>query len=140
MEPILTLTDAPDDAAKAVISDGLNLFNDAKSGGSDRRALAILVTDPQSGKPVGGLLGRTSLGVLFIELFYLPEPLRGNGLGRRIVQQAEDEGRRRGCTNAVLFTISFQAPGFYERCGYRSFGEIPGTKGISRLFMTKSLA
>lgn len=139
MEPILTLTDAPDEAAKAVISDALHVFNDAKSGGSDRRTLAILVADPETGETVGGLLGRTSLGVLLIELFYLPETLRGAGLGRRIVQQAEDEARRRGCTNAVLFTISFQAPGFYERCGYRSFGEIQGTKGISRFFMTKTL-
>lgn len=139
MEPILTLTDAPDEAAKAAISGALNEFNDAKAGGSDRRSLAILVSDPETRKAVGGLLGRTSLGVLFIELFYLPENLRGNGLGRRIVQQAEDEAKRRGCTNAVLFTISFQAPGFYERCGYRSFGEIPGTQGISRFFMTKAL-
>jgi GNAT superfamily N-acetyltransferase len=140
VEPVLTLTDAPDEAAKAAISDGLHVFNDAQSGGSDRRALAILVSDPQTGKPIGGLLGRTSLGVLLIELFYLPETLRGNGLGRRIIRQAEDEARRRGCTNAVLYTISFQAPGFYERCGYRIFGEIPGTNGVSRFFLTKALA
>jgi GNAT superfamily N-acetyltransferase len=139
LEPILTLTDAPDETAKAVITGALNDFNDAKSGGSDRRSLAILVTDPETRKVVGGLLGRTSLGVLFVELFYLPKNLRGTGLGRRIVQQAEDEAKRRGCTNAVLFTISFQAPGFYERCGYRSFGEIQGTPGISRFFMTKAL-
>ncbi|HZZ36755.1 MAG TPA: GNAT family N-acetyltransferase [Caulobacteraceae bacterium] len=139
MEPVITLTDAPDEAAKAVISGALNEFNDAKAGFSDRRSLAILVSDPETQKVVGGLLGRTSLGVLFIELFYLPENLRGNGLGRHIVQQAEDEARQRGCINAVLFTISFQAPGFYERCGYRNFGEIQGAKGISRFFMTKAL-
>jgi hypothetical protein len=40
----------------------------------------------------------------------------------------------------VLYTISFQAPGFYARHGWRVFGEIscepPGT---SRVFMTKTL-
>jgi GNAT superfamily N-acetyltransferase len=140
VEPVVTLTDAPSAAAKAAVSDGLHDFNDAQSGGSDRRDLAIIVSDPATGKPLGGLLGRTSLGVLFIELFYLPDHLRGGGLGRRIVQQAEDEARRRGCVSAVLYTISFQAPGFYERCGYRRLGEVLGTNGISRLFMTKSLA
>jgi GNAT superfamily N-acetyltransferase len=139
VEPILTLTDAPDEAAKAAISDGLHEFNDAQAGFADSRPLAILVTDPETRKTVGGLLGRTSFGALYIDLFYLPESLRGSGLGRRIVQQAEDEAKRRGCRAAFLFTISFQAPGFYERCGYRSFGEVPGTQGISRFFMSKSL-
>jgi GNAT superfamily N-acetyltransferase len=140
VEPIVTLTDAPSDAAKAAITDGLNDFNDAQSGGSDRQPLAVLVNDPVTGQTLGGLLGRTSLGVLLIELFYLPDHLRGNGLGRRVVQQAEDEARRRGCVSAVLYTISFQAPGFYERCGYRRFGEVMGTNGVSRHFMSKSLA
>jgi GNAT superfamily N-acetyltransferase len=139
VEPVVTLTDAPSAAAKAAITEGLNDFNDAQSGGSDRRPLAILVNDPVTGTTLGGLLGRTSLGVLFIELFYLPEALRGHGLGRRIVRQAEDEARRRGCISAVLYTISFQAPEFYERCGYRRFGEVMGTNGVSRHFMTKSL-
>jgi GNAT superfamily N-acetyltransferase len=140
VEPVLTLTDAPDDAAKAAVSAGLHEFNDLQSGGSDRRGLSIIVSDTQTGKPLGGLIGRTSLGVFLIELFYLPESLRKNGLGRRIVAQAEDEARRRGCLSAVLYTISFQAPGFYERCGYRRFGKVMGTNGISRVFLSKSLA
>jgi GNAT superfamily N-acetyltransferase len=140
VEPVLTLTDAPSAQAKAAIADGLNDFNDGQAGFADRRPLAILVTDPATQQVVGGLLGRTSLGVLFIELFYLPDALRGHGLGRRIVQQAEDEAKRRGCISAVLYTISFQAPGFYERCGYRRFGEVMGTNGVSRHFMSKPLA
>jgi hypothetical protein len=55
--------------------------------------------------------------------------------------QAEDEGRRRGCRVGVLYTISFQAPGFYARHGWRVFGEIPcDPPGTSRVFMTKDLA
>jgi hypothetical protein len=46
----------------------------------------------------------------------------------------------RGCVAAVLYTISFQAPGFYEKNGYRVLGTVaclpPGT---SRIFMTKPL-
>ena len=32
---------------------------------------------------------------------------------------AEDEARRRGCRGAYVTTFSFQAPDFYQRCGYR---------------------
>ena len=53
---------------------------------------------------------------------------------------AEAEGTRRGCTAAVLYTISFQAPGFYERHGYRVFGTIDcAPPGTSRIFMSKNL-
>ena len=42
---------------------------------------------------------------------------------------------------AMLYTISFQAPGFYERHGWREFGRIPcDPPGTSRIFMTIALA
>jgi GNAT superfamily N-acetyltransferase len=70
----------------------------------------------------------------------LPKALRGAGLGSRILAAAEEEGRKRGCRAAVLYTISFQAPDFYKRHGWRVFGEIPcDPPGTSRIFMTKEL-
>jgi GNAT superfamily N-acetyltransferase len=140
MNPVLTLTDSPDPKAEKIIENGLSRFNEEQAGYSDWRALAVLVSDPDTQEVIGGLLGRTSLGLLFIDLFFVPAELRGQGIGTRIMQQAEEEGRRRGCCAVMLYTISFQAPGFYERHGYRRFGEIdchpPGT---SRLFFTKAL-
>lgn len=141
MDPIVTVTDAPDPQAHAVIEAGLRRFNTGQSGIDDSRLLDVIARDPQTQRVVGGLTGRTSLGLLFIDLFFLPEDLRGQGLGGRMLRLAEDEARRRGCRAAVLYTISFQAPGFYEGHGYRVFGEVgcdpPGT---SRIFMTKALA
>lgn len=140
MNPVVTLTDAPDREAEHAIESGLARYNAERAGIADSRPLAVLVSDPATGKVVGGLRGRTSLGLLFIDLFFLPEALRGHHLGSRILQVAEDEARRRGCGTAVLYTISFQAPEFYERHGYRRFGTIacqpPGT---SRIFLSKAL-
>ena len=140
MRPVLTLTDAPDPRASAVIEAGLGRFNEEKAGYRDWRPLAVLVSDGDTNEVIAGLLARTSLGLLFIDIFFLPESLRGQGLGSEIMRQAEEEARRRGCCACVLYTISFQAPAFYERHGYRVFGRIdcqpPGT---SRIFMTKQL-
>src|SRR6516164_5942875 len=94
-EPTLIVTDAPDAEAHAAIAGGLNAFNDDATGIADRRPLAVLVKD--KGGVIGGVLGRTSLGLLFIDLVFLPENLRGGGIGRRMIVAAEDEGRRRGC-------------------------------------------
>jgi hypothetical protein len=62
-------------------------------------------------------------------------------LGSDVLARAEAEGRRRGCRASVLYTISFQAPGFYARHGYRAFGAVPcDPPGTSRVFMVKDLA
>ena len=140
-DAVLTVTDTPSERAKEVIEGGLNGYNEEHAGYWDRRGLAVLISDPDTSEVLGGLLGRTSLGLLFIDLVFLPDSLRDRGLGSRILELAESEARQRGCRGAVLYTISFQAPGFYERHGYREFGRIPcDPPGTARVFMTKELA
>src|SRR5205814_5814446 len=79
----LTLTDVPDEAQKAVISEGLGAYNDAVGGTGDYRPLAVLVSDPEIGTVGGGLCGGSYRGQLFIDRFFVPESLRGNDLGSR---------------------------------------------------------
>jgi len=138
--PEILVTDMADPVLEAVLGAGLKGFNREATGISDSRPLTIALRDPVSGEILGGASGRSSLGLLFLDLFYLPRALRGGGIGREILRRFEEEGRRRGCRSAVLYTISFQAPGFYERNGWRRFGEIPcDPPGTSRVFMTKTL-
>lgn len=139
-EPRLSLTDAPDHKAQAVIGQGLAEYSAAQAGYRDARPLAVLVSDPQTQAVIGGLLGRTSMGLLFIDLFFLPESLRRQGIGGRVIETAEEEAVRRGCSRAVLFTVTFQAPGFYERRGYQVLGRIEcDPPGHTRICMTKKL-
>ncbi|WP_329538662.1 GNAT family N-acetyltransferase [Streptomyces sp. NBC_01220] len=134
------LTDAPTPEDAAAISGALDRFNIEHTGIADRRPLAVLVRDPDTHQVVGGLTGRTSLGLFFLDLFYLPPRLRGSGLGTVLLRQAEDEARARGCRTAVLYTITFQAPGFYQKHGWKRLGEVPcDPPGTSRVFMTKEL-
>jgi len=135
-KPTIAVTDMIDASIERAIGGGLNSFNDDATGVSDRRPLAVVVKDPVTGEVAGGAI----LGLLFLDLFFLPEALRGLGLGTKVLRMFEEEGRRRGCRSAVLYTISFQAPEFYERNGWRRFGQIPcDPPGTSRIFMTKEL-
>ena len=137
----LSLTDAPDDDEQAVITDGLRAYNEAQAGYSDSRPLNILARDPETRKVVGGLLGRTSLGLLRVDRFFLPERLRRNRLGSRILAMAEEEATRRGCTRAVLSTLHFQAPGFYLKQGWEVAARIDcALPGHTRFYMTKKLS
>jgi GNAT superfamily N-acetyltransferase len=140
-ETMITLTDSPGDGERAVIAEELRAYNEAQAGYQDSRPLAVLVRDPETKKVVGGLLGRTSLGLLRVELFFLPEQLRRGRLGSRVLAMAEDEGRRRGCTRAVLSTIHFQAPGFYLKRGWEVAARIEcEPPGHTRFYMTKKLS
>ncbi|MGH7100376.1 MAG: GNAT family N-acetyltransferase, partial [Stellaceae bacterium] len=110
-----------------------------KAGYRDYRPIAVLVADPR-GETVGGLFGRTSHGLLFVERFFLPEASRGKGLGSRVLALAEDEARRRGCTRVALMTVTFQAPGFYQRQGYEIAARLEcDPPGATRMLMTKKL-
>jgi len=139
-ETTITLTDAPEDGERTVVMDGLRTYNEERAGVSDARQLAILARDPDTGEVVGGLLGRSYLGLLTVERFFLPENLRRGGLGGRILAMAEEEGRRRGCTRAVLSTLHFQAPGFYLKQGWEVAARIEcEPPGHTRFYMTKNL-
>lgn len=140
MEPTLTVSDVDTEEAQSVIEAGLNDYNRKQIGYWDGKPLNVTLSDPATGKVLGGALGLTSLDVYFINLFFLPEALRSGGLGGRILKAGEMEAKRRGCQHVVLYTLTVQAPGFYARHGYREFGRIPSAQGVARIWMTKSLA
>ena len=74
----------------------------------------------------------TGVGVAFC--------LPGTGLGAALLRRVEEEGRRQGARRVLLNTFSFQAPGFYEKQGYRCFGALEpcfGTHG--QYFFCKEL-
>jgi GNAT superfamily N-acetyltransferase len=137
---MFTLTDDPDPRLETVLETGLAEYNAAQTGVRDGRALAVAVQDPDTGEPVGGLLGRTTLGLFFLDLFYLPEHLRRSGVGSRALRLAEEEAVRRGCRAAMLITINIQAPEFYARHGWEEFGRVASMPGVERVFMRKTLA
>lgn len=133
-------TDKANPVAQRVIRAGLSQYNREMAGYADARSLSVFVWDSALKQVVGGLLGRTSLGLLFIDLFFLPKELRGKGIGTQVIEQAEAEARKRRCSTAVLYTIIFQAPAFYERRGYQVLGRIECQRpGYTRLCMIKAL-
>ena len=136
----MTLTDTPDPHLKTMLEEGLAEHNAEMARLRDWRTLAIQVHDPDTGELAGGILGRTSMGLFFLDLFYLPKKLRGSGIGSRAIRMAEEEAIRRGCTAATLVTVNFQAPEFYARHGWEVFGRIPTIPGVERIFMRKTLA
>jgi GNAT superfamily N-acetyltransferase len=130
----------PDDEAKAAATLALYEYNIEKTGVADRTPIGAKLVDPVTGRVLGGLWGRTELGLLFLDMFFLEQVVRGKTQGGRLLSIVEEEARRRGCKRAVVETSSFQAPGFYERHGYKEFGHVEfGLPGHARVFLRKNL-
>ena len=80
-----------------------------------------------SGGLAAGISGWTWGVAAGIGMTWVREESRGDGLGARLLEAFEDEARARGCTHVFVTSFTFQAPGFYERHGYR---EIPRWNGV----------
>ena len=64
---------------------------------------------------------------------------RGRGLGRLVMEALQDEARRRGLPGITL-AAQLHAIGFYERLGYRVYGDVFLDAGIEHRWMGLTLA
>lgn len=131
---------APEFEAVGAIQRGLHAFNQEMGGPYDREPVTLLVQDAE-GKTLGGLLGLTFWGWLFIDWLWLSPEMRSKGFGGELLKRAEAIARDRGCTNAYTDTFSFQAPHFWESNGYAEFGRLDGMPaGHARVWFRKALS
>ncbi len=101
----------------------------------------VLALRADDGAIAGGLIADVQWGWLRIGILSVAEEVRGGGWGRRLVEAAEWAAVAAGRHSAWVDTSRFQSPGFYQRLGYRTFGELPDYPvGAVRLFLCKRLS
>ena len=90
---------------------------------------------------VAGLNGSSHWGWCYIRQLWVHEEWRRQGLGLRLLEQAQIEARARGCVGLYVDTFDMAAVSFYRRAGFTCFGRIDGfPPGHTRTFLQKSLA
>jgi len=137
----LELIEKPHAVVRQIINRSLNDFNRASlMPDLQIEDLAVVIRDETSREILGGLWGHTSWDWLAIELVFVPEHLRGQGMAGRLIALAEEEALRRGCHSAWLDTLSSKALSLCERLGYSRFGELKDFPvGGNRYFLQKKL-
>jgi len=126
-------------AVERRVRDGLIAYNALKAGAPRYQALVLSARDAK-GRLIGGLTGDLYWNALYIHLLWLKPSARSEGLGKRLMLEAERRARRARKELISLSTYSFQAPGFYRKLGYRSVGGIRGyPRGATRYFLVKRL-
>jgi GNAT superfamily N-acetyltransferase len=97
-----------------------------------RNDLRLFVRD-QNGRIVGGLLGLVNMHCLVVQIVWLEEDYRGQGIGEDLVRQCEERGKELGALQSIVETTDFQARPFYERLGYKVIASVPNVPKGSNL-------
>jgi GNAT superfamily N-acetyltransferase len=118
---------------------GLVAFNIEQAGPLRYRRTVLSVRDAR-GRVLGGTILQSYWRETYVELLWLSKSARRLGLGRNLIAEAERIARKRGSVLLHLNTFSFQAPGFYEKQGFKRFGGLEGSpRGQSRHYYVKLL-
>ncbi len=71
---------------------------------------------------------------------FVEEPYRKKGYGHKLLRHVEEQAKADGLKHVFLNTYSFQAPGFYEKEGYRQLFKLENAFGeYSQYFFWKDL-
>ena len=96
----------------------IRAYNRSNREPSKSEPLNIYLED-ELGNLVAGMVAETFGNWLEIEYLYVSDDLRGQGIGSKILETAENESRNRGCKYSFVDTFNFQAPKFYKKHGYK---------------------
>lgn len=122
-----------------LIREALFEFNREKVGDDGHTPLNIVEYDAD-GNIIGGILGGTYWGWMYVDILWVHENHRGKGIGAKLLTEAETEAKARGCHHVHLDTMSWQAPKFYEKHGYSVIGILPDIpKGNQKYLLMKAL-
>lgn len=138
----LTFSDTPTEREIDLVRQRMEEYNREQTNGEyDKPGVEInLVLKDVQGKVVGGVSASTQVRVMYLEALWVADAYRKRGYGRDLVLAAERVGFDKGCITSHTWSLSFQAPGFYQKIGYEVLGIYDGyPDGITESVLGKRL-
>ncbi len=128
----------------AFIADKLNAITDSKIEYEDAvedELVVFKVTDGEGNIMAGCNLLINCWRVADLDILWVEEKYRKQGIGSALICEAERAARKRGCRFMTLGTFDFQARPLYEKFGFSVCGTIEDcpTKGHTHYDMKKTL-
>ncbi|MBR4725963.1 MAG: GNAT family N-acetyltransferase [Lachnospiraceae bacterium] len=127
-----------------LIAEKLNAITDSKidyKDGIEEELVVFKVTDNDGNIIAGCNLIINCWRVADLDILWVEETYRKQGIGTALLREAERVARKRGCHFITLGTFDFQARPFYEKYGFEVCGTIEDcpTKGHMHYDMIKRL-
>ncbi|HTQ98951.1 MAG TPA: GNAT family N-acetyltransferase [Candidatus Acidoferrum sp.] len=136
----IEITYSPSQEEISVIYGGLVEFNAPHFPDLKEKKIASFVRNGD-GEIIGGLSGVILFTSLYLNYFWLSESIRLLGYGSKLLAALELEAANDGLKNIFVDTYSFQAPVFYEKCGFKEVGRYANypKEGVDKIFYAKQL-
>ena len=115
--------DNPSAKDLAYLSQQFRAFNDQQSGIFPSKDLHLFAYSAGQ-KIIGGLTGDISWGWLHVDVLWVAQSYRQDGIGTSLMDRAEDEAIAMDVYQSYLETTDFQALGFYQKRGYHIFAQL----------------
>ncbi|WP_448556694.1 GNAT family N-acetyltransferase [Thalassotalea montiporae] len=140
---IIEVTSFPSEENLKTISKGIQSFNQQHISDDivfeEDTKFAVFAKNA-SGEIQGGMRATAFWNYCIIELLWLSPNARGLGVGAKLIAAAEKYALEKGFKYMRTETLSFQARPFYEKLGFRVFGELADyPKGHTTYCLVKEL-
>lgn len=102
------------------------------------KAFAIIARDA-TGSAMGIVHAYTAFAEIYVDDMWVEKSFRGQGYGKKMLQELENHFKGKGFNNINLVTSAFQAPEFYKKCGFEVEFVRKNTKNpkLTKTFLVK---
>lgn len=135
----MTVKYDPEESEKQYILD--NLIASNKENGMPLKTDCWVFAYDAAEDMIGGCQFYLFPTVMWVNMLWIKPDYQKKGIGKKLLQQAEEEAKSRNCALSFLDTFEFQhALGFYENCGYHILTTVDTMAGNDkRYFLSKAL-
>lgn len=124
----------PDD--EQVLLAGINRDAFLKKQMDPTKSFGIFIKSEEA-EVLGGVTGSSYYGCLYTDMLWVKENLRNQGLGKKLMLEAERIGVQRKCLFATVNTMDFEAVRFYQNLKYEIEFTRTGFKNQSIMYMLR---
>ena len=117
----LVVDDSPDLADLALLEEHVAAAAAEAVGAGEAQEFGVFAR-ADDGRVLAGVSGLVWGGYCELHAMWVDETLRGRGLARQMMEQAEGHARRKGCSLVLFHAYDALARGLYARLGYDVVG------------------
>ena len=110
------------------LKNGFTTTTDVQSVAMTREDLGFVIRD-EAGRTIGAAAGYSWAGTSELKQMWVDEVYRGRGYARELLNAFVAEAANRGVRRIWVASYDFQAPGMYEKAGFKRVAEFAGWPG-----------
>lgn len=114
----ISVVDSLDEDTEKKMREGFVAYEASHGIDVNYNQFTLVMRDDEEAQVIGVLNAYTAFSEIYIDDIWVDSAHRHKGYGRALIAELESMFEDKGFNNINLVTSAFQAPGFYEKCGF----------------------